>query len=567
MNKLNINTLIKMFEYGAQQVSKNFEYINKLNVFPVPDGDTGTNMKITITSGYESIKNDKFQDLNTLGKTFSRHILMNARGNSGVIFSQIIKGFTKSFKTNETELSINDLILCFNDAKEIAYKSVVQPIEGTILTVIRVISENLNKNINIFNSIEEVFKMVIEVGKKTLDDTPNMLPELKQAGVVDSGGYGLIQFLIGMENALLGKENFIVPKDVPVNATKLMEDVEMNLEEDGHGYCTEFLLGLGLKVDDNQKKNPYLEERFRKEISKYVDSMVLVSDLDEKIVKLHVHTLTPDKILRVGSVYGEFIKIKIENMNLQVSDRKNNVKNELNKKGNIFNIVATKLTEEIKVVATAPSSILGEFIKENYYVTQYLDTQEYGNPSVGQFIELIKSCNSKNVIVVIDDKNILLAAQEAAKQLKKLIHCQIIVGRNFVESIAAISAFVPEEKNIHNNVKTMNNVMKNTASAVFSNSVKNIKYPHITVRKNDIIGIVGGKIMSSEKDMITSVLKIMNHLIRKIKKPEILIIIYGSNVPIREVRQLETTISEKYGIYCESINGGQKVYPYLIGIQ
>lgn len=569
MEKINIETLIHMFKIGSQQIANNFEYINELNVFPVPDGDTGTNMRITINGAIETIDNKSFNSLAELGKTFSKGMLMNARGNSGVIFSQIIKGFTKSFPSDKIELNIKDLIKAFKEATEIAYKSVVQPVEGTILTVIRCVSEELDKKQEEFQTIEEVFKLVNTVAKKTLDLTPSMLPDLKIAGVVDSGGFGLVEFLKGMELAILGKDSSNDTSDLnhlKINSPKLLGN-DVHLKEEGHGYCTEFLLRLGMKAEENQQKSKFSEAKLNKEINKFVNSIVLVSDLDEGIVKLHAHTLEPDKLLRAGLAYGEFIKVKVENMNLQVHER--NTNSDVNEQSqlNTYEIINEKnLKNEVKVVATAPSRILGKLIKESYGVYDYIDTNESGNPSIGQFVELIKSCNSKNVIIAIDDTNILLAAKEAAKQVKKFINCEIIVGKNFIECMSAISAFLPDE-NIRNNLKTMTRVMKNTGSACISTSVKTIRYPHIMVHKNDYIAVVDKKIVAAEISVLDCVIKTMKILVKKIKKPELVIIVYGNGIPIREVRQLEKTISEKFGLYCESVNGGQKVYNYLVGIQ
>lgn len=569
MEKINIETLVHMFKIGSQQIANNFEYINELNVFPVPDGDTGTNMRITINGAIETIDNKSFNSLSELGKTFSKGMLMNARGNSGVIFSQIIKGFTKSFPSDKIELNIKDLIKAFKEATEIAYKSVVQPVEGTILTVIRCVSEELDKKQEEFQTVEEVFKLVNTVAKKTLDLTPNMLPDLKIAGVVDSGGFGLVEFLKGMELAILGKDSSNDTSDLnhlKINSSKLLGN-DVHLKEEGHGYCTEFLLRLGMKAEESQQKSKFSEAKLNKEINKFVNSIVLVSDLDEGIVKLHAHTLEPDKLLKAGLAYGEFIKVKVENMNLQVHERNNNSDLSEQTQLNKHEIINDKnLKNDVKVVATAPSRILGKLIKESYGVYDYIDTNESGNPSIGQFVELIKSCNSKNVIVAIDDTNILLAAKEAAKQVKKFINCEIIVGKNFIECMSAISAFLADE-NIRNNLKTMTRVMKNTGSACISTSVKTIRYPHIMVHKNDYIAVVDKKIIAAEISVLDCVIKTMKILVKKIKKPELVIIVYGNGIPIREVRQLEKTISEKFGLYCESVNGGQKVYNYLIGIQ
>lgn len=572
--KIDLALIRKMFEAGARQIEANFEYINQLNIFPVPDGDTGTNMKFTAIGAADSTRGGNYNSLGQFGRAFARETLMNARGNSGVIFSQIIKGFTKLFPDDKSEMTLSQFIACFKEARETAYQSVVKPVEGTILTVVRVLSEELLKKTATFKSFEELFAKILEIANKTLNKTPEMLPELRQAGVVDSGAYGLVQFFVGMEAALTGKEAVTTTRTKNTklstgNIPTRLVPVEAELDENGHGYCTEFLLSLGLKADDKQEKQVYREQKLREDIDLFVNSVVIVSDLDEGIVKLHAHTLHPHQLLQAGLQFGEFIKVKIDNMNLQVSARKEGAAAAA-EQVNTHEILAageTTLADDIRIVATAPSRALGETLRESYGVNNYIDTDVHGNPSIGLLVNAIKQCGSKNVIIVVDDKNIVFAANEAIKQLRGYIECDLVVGANFVEGMAAISAFLPEEKNLRANVKAMRRSMRDTMSACFSTSIKNVKYPHITVHKDDCIGIVDGKVVSAEKERVDAIAKAVEIIMRKVRHPELAIVIYGAKVSLREVRQIEKMITEKYGVYCEAIAGNQKIYSYYVGVQ
>ncbi|CDN40575.1 unnamed protein product [Mycoplasma amphoriforme A39] len=560
-----------MFSFGVKQIADNYEYINQLNVFPVPDGDTGTNMKITAIGALEAIQNNEFDSLGLLGKTFARAMLMNARGNSGVIFSQIIKGFVMSFPENGTELTIDSLISAFKEATEVSYKSVITPVEGTMLTVIRQTSEKLIEKRNMINSVEELFEIALKAAKKSLNETPDLLPELKVSGVVDSGGFALVEFLKGMELVALGKEsaaNDNFESNYPATfASARLQKFEGEWKEEGHGYCTEFLLNFSLKADPTLEKMRYTEAKLRKEINKYVNSVVIVSDFEEKLVKLHAHTLQPDQILKAGLLFGEFISVKVDNMDLQVHHRINDHVSSNTMRLSTKEIIdESKLKNEIKLIATAPSQRLGKFISKNYEVAHYIDTSDIGNPSIKQFMNAIKLTESQNIIIVIDDTNIAMAVQEAIKQVKKRVSCELIVGRNFIECMSALSAFMPDD-NLRSNVRTMKKAIKTTGSASISLAVKPMKYPHITVQKDDLIAIIDKKIMVSEPDITQCIHKTIKLLMKKIKKPEIIILIYGKDVTLQQAKKMEKMISEKYGIYCELINGGQSIYPYLLGIQ
>ena len=294
MIKIDIEKFQQMLIGGAECISKNFEYIDQLNVFPVPDGDTGSNMKVTSEGGATAIKGKKFSDLLELGKVYSRALLMNARGNSGVIFSQIFKGFVSGFAAGATELSIADLVLAFENAKNRAYKALTSPIEGTILTVIRVTSEKINEKKNTFKSIEELFEFALKESNDILLKTPDFLPDLKNAGVVDSGGCGLCKFLEGMNDVLLGKavdalsNEYSLPK---IQKKNIVENFEDNNE--GFGYCCELIMSLGSKVALSQPdKQEFVESTFKKQFLEFGECLVVV--VDDNIVNVIAEKTFPD---------------------------------------------------------------------------------------------------------------------------------------------------------------------------------------------------------------------------------------------------------------------------------
>ncbi|MDC4184236.1 DAK2 domain-containing protein [Mycoplasma bradburyae] len=571
-DSLTTRQLQAMFIEGYNIVSTRYEYINNLNVFPVPDGDTGTNMKITMKGGVDTIADGNFATMQKLGKVFATGLFMNACGNSGVIFSQIIKGFTKSLPEAD-EIDIKQLINCFKEAKEVAYSVIQSPVEGTILTVIRLTSEQLIKNEEKIKSVEQLFELVVEYAKDALEQTPKMLPALKTANVVDSGGFGLVSFLEGMLAELTQDFSKVNNDKQFVNKKALSTKAEQELVEEGHGYCTEFLLKLGLKSEDKQTKKKFDEKKFKKDIEKDVESLVLINNKDEEIIKLHAHTLTPDVVLRHAQVYGEFLKIKIENMNRQVIERKQDdgADND-HKTANIEALMNIDLSKaknfrtETAIIATVPSRVLGKMIVQNYDVDQFIDTSATGNPTIRDFIEYIYRVKSKNVIIVVDDTNLLLAAREAISQIKKYINCELIACQNFIESLSAISGYMRSDT-LKNNVKLLNKMIKSTGSACISTSAKNIKYPHLKVSKDDYIGIIKKKIVVSDRDIYKCLLDTVSHLVQEVKKPELILIIHGKNTSSNEVRTVVKLISEKFGIYCESINGSQKLYQYYIGVQ
>ena len=572
---INLELFIKMINGGAKILDIEYDYINDLNVFPVPDGDTGLNMRTTVNGAVDSVNNTKIDNFKKLADTFARGLLMNARGNSGVIFSQIIRGFVSNFTASITELNVETLKRSFALAMDKAYNAVANPIEGTILTVIRCISEHVNEHE--YKDVQSLFADVVKIGEETLNKTPEMLEELKEVGVVDSGGYGLMCFFKGMNAVLINKLPELIKKSqehLKENVVKLDEDnfkfFDAAREEEGFGYCSEIVMTLGSNINPNleSKKAPFDLENYRKELSRIGNSLVCVQDGD--LVKVHVHTMKPYRLLQISQKYGEFEKVKFENMTNQYYEKVEKMSTEpqtTKTKSNTPTISNNKhLKEGITIIATVPTKKIAKFYKNDYGVSNVIVTEDNGAPSIQTFVDKLYKAEYKNAFIVTDDSNIILAANEASKLVAKDIKVNIIPGRNLFESLVAITSF-DKEASFKSNYKDMLKSLKKTISAVISTSVKDVDYAHIKVKIGNKIGIIDKKIVVANNDELIVLKQTLDNLMRGRKGLDICYIVYGSNASISVIRQFEKYASEQYGLYCEIQSGNQKVYDYYIGLQ
>lgn len=562
MTSLNAKTLKALFHNGVAFVGNNFEYIDELNVFPVPDGDTGTNLKITTEGAWDAINDLESEDLSLLSKTFARGLLMNARGNSGVILSQIFKGFASVFASGQKEASLSDLTKAFTAAKELAYKSVATPVEGTILTVIRVTAEKLVEATGKFKSVEELFEFAHKEAKIILDKTPDFLIQLKEVGVVDSGGYGLTVFIEGMKEALL-HPNAKIEQKAPVDKAK-QTAINKNFVDDneGFGYCSEFILKLGSRVTTEQpEKSRFDEKYFKKRIQEMGDCFVYVKD--EDLVKVHIHVIQPYRLLEFASKYGEFTKVKIENMTLQFLMK--NKGTSLEKLESSYR-ADNEVVNATKVVATVPSQAIKEVYANEFGIKQCLNCDEIGNPTIQQFYDLIKSAKSKNVIVVTDNGNILMAAEQAKKLFpRKAYNIEIIPAKDIATSYLTCLSFNPElsESSI---VKEMERAFKNCESCKISKSVKNINYKDLNIKYGDYIGVRNKEIVTNSRHESTVARKMIDEIFGDVRRPKTAVIIYGKDATMEEVNKMERYINEKYLVKPILIQGNQSTYHYYIGV-
>lgn len=564
MKVINCHDLKQMLINGSNSIANEFRYINELNVFPVPDGDTGTNLKITISNAISEINDFDVLDISLLGRAFSRALLMNARGNSGVIFSQIIKGFTSSFKKGQEELTIPQLIDSFKAAKEISYNAVSNPVEGTILTVIRMASEKLSAHEGEFTDVTALFDFVVQEAKIALDNTPNQLEELRRAGVVDSGGYGLWTFLVGMQQALIGKTIEIKEQSTTNPTKKIVLEFDEHDNEGGFGYCSEIIMKIGARIClEEKEKKAFNFERFKASLAKLGNSIVCVQD--EDIVKVHIHTFNPGQFLNLAQNYGEFIKLKFENMTEQYYDRieKEGIKIIDTKKPNPHPI---PLSDEQAIVMTCPSTQIQNILKKDYGINHTLNTEHIGNPSIKDILKLIQSAQSNKVVVLTDDSNIVLAANQAAEMVKESITVKVVKGVNIIEALIAALEF-NRNVSLETNERVMKNAISSTKSAVISQSIKDIRYSNIEVKKDDYISIINKKVKFAHVHRLDLLKQTVDFLMRKAKNLNILLVIYQSSSDLKILKELENYVEEKYELICDFKKGSQKVYNYFIGLQ
>lgn len=566
MKVINNALLIKMIQYGSKKISDNFEYINELNVFPVPDGDTGTNMKISITGAFEAVKSFSSNDIYDFSRLFSRQLLLNARGNSGVIFSQIFRGFFESLKEGQTEIKIADIPNHLKDAKNKSYSSVSNPVEGTILTVIRVLSEKIDKVSENFKSMNDVFSYIVEETKLIVEDTPNLLPALKDAGVCDSGAYGLLCFFEGMLEAIDGKpleDGFSSKNDksktllLKTKKVSYINTVErQEISEEGFGYCCEFICKLDYKLFPEQgKKLNFNKEKFESDLLKIGDSVVLV--IDEDLVKVHMHTHFPYKMLQIGQKYGEFLRIKIENMTEQFLEKYSSKSQE-----EVFKNF--KLTNTTQVICTVPSSKIGKFFTSEFGIASYINTSKNGNPSIADFINKINEVRAKNIIIIVDDSNIILSAEQAIKLNDSKFNISLIKSRNIAESYVTLMSF-DSSNDFKTNSRVLERALKASNSAMVSISTKTIKTKNgLIVNKNDYIGIIDKEIKSASDDLLLATRDIIKLLVAK-KNVPCIYLIYGIETNDNEVSKIQKYINEQLGAKCKLIDGGQKIYRFYIG--
>ncbi len=548
---------------GAANLRANYQYVDSLNVFPVPDGDTGTNMKMTVEGGVAEINTIDDVNIYEVTKKLSRGMLMGARGNSGVILSQLFRGFSKGCEGFEA-LNAISLANAFSQGVSQAYKAVMKPAEGTILTVAREAADKMKLIANSRMTINEFFDEYVKEAKKALDNTPELLPVLKEAGVIDSGGAGYVLIIEGMIKALNGEVVDDTVTTITNGETHMAQfNVKADLDNDEFGYCTEFLLELSKdKVDDIEN---FDEKVILDQIAPIGNSIVILKD--ENIVKTHIHTLTPGDVLNIAQRYGEFIKLKIENMSIQHSQLQQveHVPDGVCACGEVHRIPSTKPEERSKysVVSVASGEGLINTFKE-MGVDYVVSGGQSMNPSTEDFIKGFDTLNAENIIVFPNNKNIQLAAEQAAK-IYEDSNVIVIPTRTIPEGFSALTMLdlndEPEEL-----VKNMEEVISNVTSAQVTYAIRDTKVEGVEIHKDDNIAILNGKIIASYKrrgDTVKSILKKSN-----LEEKDVITIIYGKDVTEKQATECMKYIKKNYpNIEAEAIKGDQEVYSYFFAIE
>ena len=557
MTKIDGILLKQMIISGANNLYNNYPEVDALNVFPVPDGDTGTNMNLTISSGAKEIATRNDASVYDVAKAFSRGLLMGARGNSGVILSQIFRGFAQGLKgkIEATAQDISDALLM---GKEVAYKAVMRPVEGTILTVIRESSQALADSVYPDMPLDEALDILLKEARESLKRTPNLLPVLKEAGVVDSGGAGLCKIIEGFDLAL---HNQIVEKNMPdVVSDSVVEpiigNVQASLKHKEFGYCTEFILKLPEDPIKAKKKN-FVPSRFSGVLNSHGNSIVMVHDDD--LIKVHIHTLNPGNILTYAQQFGEFVKIKVENMSEQHT--------------HLIEEDAKAKEDEIKKQPKKPFGLIsvgaGKGIVDLFkdlncdYIVSGGQTM---NPSTEDFIKAIKSINAEQIFILPNNSNIIMAATQACDVMNEEVKCTVIPTKTIPQGLVSAMMYNPES-DYDTNYNDMMESLSSVKSGQVTFAVKDTSFEGMEIHKDDFIGICDKKILATEKDKIKCALKLINTMIDE--DSSIITIITGEDVTEVERDALKELVQAKVGdmVDVDVKVGLQPVYSFIIGIE
>lgn len=556
---LNGKTFKSLVVSGAKCLRDNIEEVNNLNVFPVPDGDTGTNMCHTIEGGVASAKGVDSEKLSEICKPMSSGMLLGARGNSGVILSQIFRGICKGLQDKE-EATALDLVRAYELGVKQAYGAVVTPVEGTILTVFREATEYTAEHIDFSSTINDFYHFHLQKAAQSLANTINLLPVLKEAGVIDSGGAGYVRIVEGMIKFLEGEEvdlSFIedtksetsVETAAAVDFSAFGPDDELKF-----GYCTEFILRLqSSKVDI---ENFDIQEVIDILNGDDIKGDSIVALCDDSVVKVHVHTKDPGKVLDHMRQFGEFLTIKIENMALQHNEQIGD--NELE---------AERLKEHKKYAVVAVAT--GDGIKEQFTefgVDAIIDGGQSMNPSTEDFIKAFKSLDAENIIVFPNNKNIIMAAKQAAT-LYKGSHVEVIGSTTIPQCYSALTMLDYSSDDLTIIVGNFKEAIDRVNSGEITTSIRNTTVNKVEIKKGDYIGILDGKLLVSNKDKLEA-LKSLISKVKDINEKEVLIILCGKNVSEKEKESLQEMLSDSFPqLECGVMDGGQDVYDYLFSIE
>ena len=552
----NITTSLfqEMVQAGATRLNKQAEYVNSLNVFPVPDGDTGTNMGMTIENGAKEVSDCSASTVGEAAGIFAKGLLMGARGNSGVITSQLFRGFSQSVKDKE-ELDGAALAAAFQSGVEVAYKAVMKPVEGTILTVSRGAAIGAKKKAESTNDAVEVMRAALEGAKTALAKTPDMLPVLKEVGVVDSGGQGLVFIYEGFLSALTGE--FIASEEFQATPATMSEmiNAEHHKSVAGHvatedikfGYCTEIMVAL--KQGPTYVKDFDYDE-FRNYLNNLGDSLLVVND--DEIVKVHVHTEDPGLVMQEGLKYGSLVKVKVDNM-------RNQHEAQVEKEERQAKPVEEK---EYAIIAVVAGDGLADIFKAQG-VDYIISGGQTMNPSTEDFVKAVEELNARNIIILPNNKNILMAAQSAAEVIDQ--PAAVVETKTIPQGLTSLLAF-DESKSIEENYERMSASLGDVASGSVTTAVRDTTIDGLEIHENDNLGMVDGKIVVSNPDMMETLEETFAHMLDE--DSEIVTIYVGEDGSEELANELAQALAEKYeNVEVEIHQGGQPVYPYLFSVE
>ncbi|HDC9304895.1 TPA: fatty acid kinase catalytic subunit FakA [Staphylococcus aureus] len=547
ISKINGKLFADMIIQGAQNLSNNADFVDSLNVYPVPDGDTGTNMNLTMTSGREEVENNLSKNIGELGKTFSKGLLMGARGNSGVILSQLFRGFCKNIES-ESEINSKLLAESFQAGVETAYKAVMKPVEGTILTVAKDAAQAAIEKANNTEDCIELMEYIIVKANESLENTPNLLAVLKEVGVVDSGGKGLLCVYEGFLKALKGEK--VEAKVAKIDKDEFVHDEHdfhgvINTEDIIYGYCTEMMVRFG------KNKKAFDEQEFRQDMSQFGDSLLVIND--EEIVKVHVHTEYPGKVFNYGQQYGELIKLKVENMREQHRE--------------VIRKEQHTAKPKMETVETAIITIsMGEGISEIFKsmgATHIISGGQTMNPSTEDIVKVIEQSKCKRAIILPNNKNILMASEQAASIVDA--EAVVIPTKSIPQGISALFQY-DVDATLDENKAQMADSVNNVKSGSLTYAVRDTKIDGVEIKKDAFMGLIEDKIVSSQSDQLTTVTELLNEMLAE--DSEILTVIIGQDAEQAVTDNMINWIEEQYpDVEVEVHEGGQPIYQYFFSVE
>ncbi|WP_100078187.1 DAK2 domain-containing protein [Pediococcus damnosus] len=545
----------QMIQTSAQKLKKHADFINSLNVFPVPDGDTGTNMSLSMESGAKYERDEPSEHVGKLAGALAKGLLMGARGNSGVILSQIFRGFSKSVE-NKATLTAQDLADAFVEGAQTAYKAVMKPTEGTILTVIREAAKAGKEAAAEQDDIVQVMDAVTKAGKEALKKTTDLLPVLKEVGVVDSGGQGLTFVFEAFDDVLNGRaqsddEPDEEQMDEMVDA-KHHQSVQGKIDpaDIKFGYCTQIMVRIGKGL---QVKQEFDYDTFYNYLAKLGDSLLVVNDDD--VVKVHVHTEHPGKVLAWGQQFGDLATVKVDNMRQQ--------QEEIIEKDESTEVPEQTLdTKGTAIIAIASGAGVDKLFR-SLGVTHIINGGQTMNPSTADIVAAINDSHAKRAIVLPNNKNIFLAAEQAIQVTD--IPAQIVHSRNISQGMTALMGFNPEN-DLNSNVNAMEDNLSSVKSGEVTTAIRDTTVQGKKIKKGNFIGIVDGKIETSKSNLLDAASEMVKLMLDE--DSEIVTIIYGEDTKKSEAEKLESEIQKLDDeLEIEIHEGDQPVYPFIVSVE
>ena len=539
----------EMVKMGAHHLYQNASYVDSLNVFPVPDGDTGTNMNLSMTSGAKETEVNVSEHIGKTAQALSKGLLMGARGNSGVILSQLFRGFGKTIE-KEATIDAKLLAAAFQGGVDTAYKAVMKPVEGTILTVAR---EAAAKGVEVAETTDNLIELMeafVAEAKASLNRTPELLPVLKEVGVVDSGGQGLLfiyeGFLASLKGEALPEKNDASLDDL-INAEHHRVQDFMNTEDIEFGYCTEIMVRF------EADKEPFSEEQFRNELNPMGDSLLVISD--DEIAKVHIHTETPGAVLSAGQKYGSLMKIKVDNMREQHAAIVNDES---------APVASMKKVEKIPyaIVTIAMGEGIARLLR-SIGASYVIEGGQTMNPSTEDIVKAVKEIGAERVLILPNNKNIVMAAEQAAELLD--IEAAVVPTKTIPQGMAAILAFNPEVS-VKDNKENMTEGFAHVKTGQVTYAVRDTSIDGVEIHKDDYMALAEGKIILSTPQMMDAAKEVINHL--GDEDSEIITVIYGEDATEEQANELASFIEENFAdAEVEIVEGKQSLYPFILSVE